>query len=140
MAAAASSSVVEEAKKLGLVPIVSRANRTGYEGVQQQADGKYQAKFRDVKRKKPRGAGRYDSARDAALARAYAMHMQEQLQEEQMLPSPAKRKKRCDATATPSMSVQMATPMTAAAAVCAFVSHTADRKRHASGRGRTHSN
>jgi len=71
-------------------------------------------------RKKNRAVpGRYPSAKHAALARAYAVYMQESLEEGESLPSPAKRKKRscCAATLTPSMPVVMASPMTATTGV-----------------------
>ena len=70
-------------------------------------------------RKKNRAVpGRYATAEDAALARAYAVHMQESLDEGEFLPSPAKRKKRnCAATLTPSMPIVMASPMTATTSV-----------------------
>ena len=59
--------------------------------------------------------GRYATAQDAALARAYAVHVQDSLEEGEALPSPAKRKKRrCAATFTPGMPIVMASPMTAA--------------------------
>ena len=92
---------------LGLVAVVSIDNATGFAGVQEQDDGRFYGRFRDVKRKKNRAVpGRYASAKDAALARAYALHMQESLEEGETLPSPARRKKRhCAATLTPSMPV-----------------------------------
>ena len=116
---AAAFSLVEEAKKLGLVAVVSIDNATGFAGVQEQDDGRFYGRFRDVKRKKNRAVpGRYASAKDAALARAYALHMQESLEEGETLPSPARRKKRrCAATLTPSMPVMMASPMTATTGV-----------------------
>ena len=119
MAAAARFSMVEEAKKLKLVAVVSGDNATGFVGVQEHDDGKFFARFRDAQRKKNRALpGRYATAEDAALARAYALRMQESLEEGESLPSPAKRKKRsCAATSTPSMPVVMTSPMTATTGV-----------------------
>lgn len=119
MAAAAAFSPVEEAKKLKLLAVVNMDNTTGYAGVLEQSDGKFQARFHDTKRKKLRAVpGRYASAEEAALARAYAMHVQDTLQEGESLPSPARRKKRrCAAAGTPCMPVAIATPMTAATGV-----------------------
>ena len=49
---AAAFSLVEEAKKLGLVAVVSIDNATGFAGVQEQDDGRFYGRFRDAKRKK----------------------------------------------------------------------------------------
>ena len=119
MAAAAGFSMVEEAKKLKLLAVVSDDNATGFAGVQEHDDGQFYARFRDIMRKKNRAVpGRYASAKDAALARAYALHMQDSLEEGESLPSPAKRKRRrCAAALTPSMPVVMASPMTATTGV-----------------------
>ena len=119
MADVAGFSMVAEAKALKLVGVVNTDNATGYAGVLEQSDGKFQARFRDTKRKKLRAVpGRYASAEEAALARAYAMHVQDTLEEGESLPSPARRKKRrCSAAGTPGMPVAMATPMTAATGV-----------------------
>ena len=119
MADVAGFSMVAEAKALKLVGVVNTDNATGYAGVLEQSDGKFQARFHDTKRKKLRAVpGRYASAEEAALARAYAMHVQDTLEEGESLPSPARRKKRrCSAAGTPGMPVAMATPMTAATGV-----------------------
>ena len=77
--------MVEEAKRLGvgLFAVVGDANgnATGFAGVQPH-DGQLYARFRDAQRKKNRAVpGCYASATDAALARAYALHMQDSLEE-----------------------------------------------------------
>jgi len=119
MAGVAGFSMVAEAKALKLVAVVNNYNTTGYTGVLEQADGRFQARFHDTKRKKLRAVpGRYASAEEAALARAYAMHVQDTLEDGESLPSPARRKKqRCQAAGTPCTPVAMATPMTAATGV-----------------------
>ena len=119
MAGVAGFSMVAEAKALKLIAVVNNDNTTGYAGVLEQSDGKFQARFHDTKRKKLRAVpGRYSSAEEAALARAYAMHVQDTLEEGESLPSPARRKKRrCAAAGTPGMPTAMATPTTVATGV-----------------------
>ena len=98
MADVAGFSMVAEAQALKLVAVVNMDNTTGYAGASSSS------RMENVTSPLPRHQAqepascarplrlRGYSAEEDGLARAYAMHVQDTLQEGESLPSPARRK------------------------------------------------
>ena len=101
--------LVQEAINEGLLPELSSATATGYAGVAEHKENKskgmqqFQGKWWDAARKKARFApGLYDSAWQAAMARARAKQLFEAARADGLqFPSPRKRKCRAVPAALP---------------------------------------
>ena len=113
-AADSGSTLVEEAKRQGLMPKV-RPGGKGYVGVSIVKEKYYAGRFWDKKAKKQRHVpGLHATELDAALALARAKQIVDSMEEGETIPSPAKRKSRRPPPPGPIMPIAFAIPLEAA--------------------------